>query len=174
MQRVHQLTRNSDRGEWETVFRMVAEDVQGKIGTLELIASPFRIQLNTRLRNKTGLLTDEVFGGLLIKLPPRISPPGKQFSHPLKLRSRCGQIEEVPPRRVADLFRSLRNRFETDPTRYEFEKLIEAGGPFRGIESPTRRNRVLFLSRGGSGSLVRLLLWGRTKEVPGVGATLTK
>ena len=44
MQGVHQLTRNSNGGEWETVFRMIAEDVQGKGGTLELIASPFRIR----------------------------------------------------------------------------------------------------------------------------------
>ena len=174
MQGVHQLTRNSNGGERETVFRMIAEDVQGKVGTPKLITSPFRTLLNTSIRNEAELLTDEVFRGLLAKHPPRVPPLGEQFSHPLELGSCRSQIEQVSPRRVTDLFRSLRNRFEANPSRHEFEELVEADGPFRGIEPPTRRNRDLLFSWSGGGSLASLLLWGRTEEVPGVGATVTE
>lgn len=95
---------------------MITEDVQGKVGTLKFITSPLGTLLSTTLRSKAALLTDEVFRGLLIELPSRIPPPGEQFSHPLELRPRSSQIEEVPPRRVTDLFRGLRSRFEADPT----------------------------------------------------------
>ena len=134
---MHQLTCNSNGGERETIFRMVSEDVQSKVGTLELFASPLCMSSNISRRNKAKPLTYEVFHSLLIKLPPRVPPPGEQLGHPLELGSRRSQIEEMSPSRVTDLFRSLRGRLEANPTRHEFEKLIEARSPLHGIESPT-------------------------------------
>lgn len=113
---------------------MIAEDVQGKVGTFEFITSPLRTSLDTGHWDKAKSLTDETLHGLFIKLPPRIPPLGKQFSHSLELRSCRSQIEEMSPSRVTDLFRSLRDRFAANPTRHEFEKPIEARGPFGGIE----------------------------------------
>lgn len=106
---------------------------------------------------KLKLLTDEICHGLFTKLPPRIPPPGEHFRHALELGSGRSQVEEVSPSRVADLFRRLRDRFEANPTRHEFEKLIKVSGPFRGIEFPARRNRVLEFSWDGSGDLASLL-----------------
>jgi len=137
MQGMHQLTRNSNGGERETVFRMIAEDVQSKVGTLESFTSRLCTLLSTSRRGRTKPLTYEVFHSLLIELPPRIPPLGKQLGHPLELGSCCSQIEEVSPSRVTDPFRSLRGRLEANPTRHEFEKLIEACSPLQGIEFPT-------------------------------------
>jgi hypothetical protein len=134
---MHHLTRNSDGGERKTIFRMIAEDVQGKVGALEFFASRLCTLSNISHRNKPKPLTYEVFHSLLTKHPPRIPPPGEQLGHPLELGPCRSQIEEMSPSRVTDLFRSLRGRFEANPTRHEFEELIEARSPFQGIESPT-------------------------------------
>ena len=115
---------------------MIAEDIQSKVGTLEFIAPSLRTLSNPSHRNGTTPLTDEVFHRLFIKLPPRIPPPGEQLSHPLELGPCRSQIEEVSPSRVTDLFRGFRSGFEANSNRHEFEKLVEARGPFRGIESP--------------------------------------
>lgn len=157
------MTRNSNGGEWEAIFRMVTKDIQGNVGTLKLVASPLRISLNAVRRIEAKLLTDEILHGLFFELPPRIPPPGEQFSHALELGSCRSQFEEVPPSRVADLFRGLRSRFKTDPTRHKFEKLVKACGPFYGIEFPTCRNRVLCSGWGGIDDVASFLAWVRGK-----------
>ena len=115
MQRVHQLTRDDNGGERETIFRMIAEDVQGEVGTLEFITSSLFAPLNTSHHDMARLLTDEVLHGLLIKCPSRIPPSGEQLSHSFELGPGRSQIEEMSPSRVTDLFRSCRDRFETNP-----------------------------------------------------------
>lgn len=125
-------------------------------------------------RNEARPLTDKVFDRLFTKLSPRIPPLGEQLSHPLQLSPSRSQIEEVSPSRVTDLLRSLRSRFEANSTRHEFEKLVEARGPFRGIESPARRNRVLRFSWGGSGGLASILVWSRAKEISSTRSAITE
>lgn len=87
MQGMHQLTRDADGGERETIFRVIAEDVQSKVGAPEFITSSLRVSSNISHRDKTEQLTYEGFYGLLFKLPPRIPPQGEELSHPLELGS---------------------------------------------------------------------------------------
>lgn len=134
---MHQLARDSNGGERETIFRMIGEDLQSKVGTLEFITSLLRTLSTISCRSKVKLHTYEVFHRLLMKFPPRIPPQGEQFGHPLELGPCRRQIKEMSPGRVTDLFRGLCRRFEANPARHKFEELIEARGPFHGIESPT-------------------------------------